>query len=120
MGNRIGRLADTRGPQGFRGGPALAGGVDRLFPAAGSCGVPVTATAVSVNVTVTQAGADGHVTVYPAGTPLPGTPTVHFRAGQTRANNGVVAVGGAGSLAVTAAPSAGAVHLIIDIAGYFH
>ncbi|MFN2384804.1 MAG: hypothetical protein ABR576_00685 [Thermoanaerobaculia bacterium] len=114
------RLADTRAPDGHRGGPPLAAGFERLFPAAGTCGIPATATAVSVNVTVTQPGSDGHVTIYPGGMPLPGTPTVHFRSGQTRAGNGVVAIVGTGALAVTAGHSTGTVHLVIDTAGYFH
>jgi hypothetical protein len=114
------RLADTRDPDGPRGGPALAAGVERLFPVAGVCGVPATATAVSVNVTVTQPGSDGHVTLYPAGTPVPGAPTVHFRNGQTRAGNAVVALGAPGAIAATAGHAAGTVHLVIDTAGYFH
>src|SRR4029079_6932087 len=59
------RVADTRDPVGPYGGPALAAGVERAFVLASRCGIPLTAKAVSVNVTVTQPAAPGFVVLYP-------------------------------------------------------
>jgi hypothetical protein len=110
------RVADTRDPNGPYGGPALATGVERTFMMSGQCSIPASARAVSLNVTVTQPGAQGHVLLYPAGVSPPVVSTINFRPGQTRANNAIVPLGANGGLAVqSAAPT----HLIIDVNGYF-
>jgi hypothetical protein len=109
-------VADTRAPDGPYGGPALSAGVERVFVITDQCGIPETARAVSFNVTVTQAGAQGHVLLYPAGVSPPLVSAINFRAGQTRANNAIVPLGTGGALAVlSAAPT----HLILDVNGYF-
>ncbi len=107
------RIADTRA------GAPLASGAPRLFPVAGSCGVPHTARAVAVNLTVVAPSAAGHVTVYPGGSPAPATSSISFRAGQVRANNAVLLLGAGGLSAVAVIPSSGQVHLVIDVSGYF-
>jgi hypothetical protein len=117
------RVLDTRNPNGPLGGPAMSSGVLRTFPVAGNCGVPATARALSVNVTVTEAAGSGYVVFAPGGcTVLSGTSNINFGAGQTRANNAVVAlaVDGSGGLTAQAVliPS-GSVQLIVDINGYF-
>jgi Kelch motif len=54
------RLVDTRNPASPTGGPALLAGAVRSFPVTGgACGLPPTAIAVSVNLTVTQPAAQG-------------------------------------------------------------
>lgn len=114
------RLADTRQAAGPTGGPALAGGASRTFVAAGSCGVPSTATSVAINLTVTSTTATGSLTVYPAGTPVPATNTLSFSQGQTRANNAVSQLGAAGDLSIFCAmPSGSTTEAIIDVVGYF-
>ena len=110
------RLADTRDPPGPFGGEALATGVERVFTVIGRCGIPATATSVSLNVTVTQPGSQGHVLFYPGGTSPPLVSTLNFRTGQTRANNAVVPLGAGGTLG---AQSAAPTHIIIDVNGYF-
>lgn len=110
------RIADTRDLAGPYGGPALSVGVERTFVVADRCGIPSTAKAVSLNVTVTQPTAPGHVILYPGGSPAPTVSAINFRAGQTRANNAIVPLGAGGTLAVqSAAPT----HFIIDVNGYF-
>lgn len=109
------RVVDTRGAQG----PALAALRTRDFPVTGVCGVPTTAVAVALNVTVTQATSLGHLRVFPSATPLPLPSTLHYARGETRANNAVVAVGSNGSLAVYCGQATGTAHLILDVAGYF-
>ncbi|HEV2854012.1 MAG TPA: hypothetical protein VHC97_14535 [Thermoanaerobaculia bacterium] len=112
------RLADTRNPNGPLGGPALQPGTVRPFTLTGVCGVPVTAKALSLNVTVTQPGAPGFLTLYPGGQLKPQTSSINFAMGQTRANNAVLPLGdGTGILQVFTAD--GPVHLILDVNGYF-
>jgi hypothetical protein len=116
------RLVDTRLPDGPLDGPALDGKAVRRFAlAAGTCGVPPSALAVSLTVTAVQAAALGYLTLFPGdatGPPL--ASHVNFGAGQTRANNAVVALGadGSGTLKVKNG-SVSPVHLVLDVNGYF-
>ena len=51
------RIADTRNPNGSFGGPSLASGGTRSFPIpSSSCGIPSSAAAYSLNVTVVPSG----------------------------------------------------------------
>lgn len=113
------RVADTRNADGPYGAPALQAGMEREFVIAGQCGIPPGAKAVAFNVTVTQPTAQGHITLFPAGTSLPLASTLNYRPGQTRANNAIVALGSGGALAVLCGQSAGTTHFIIDVTGYF-
>ena len=113
------RLVDTRNPAGSRGGPALGAGAPRTFPISGACGVPATAWAVSLNVTVTQPTTVGNVRLFPGGTPSPQASSLNYAASATRANNAIVALGSAGDLTALASQAGGSVHLILDVNGYF-
>jgi hypothetical protein len=108
------RLADTRAGQA----PALSPGADRVFAVSGRCGVPATARAASVNVTVTGPTQPGDLRLYPAGTGAPFASSVNYGTGQTRANNAVVPLGVSGQLAIHLDQAAGSVHLILDVNGY--
>ena len=110
------RLVDTRGAQG----PAIAAGASRTFTFAGACGLPSGAKSVSLNVTVVAGSTGGNVVVYPGDLAAPGTSTLNFVAGQTRANNAVMglATNGAGTVGVKNRAAA-AVHLVVDVTGYF-
>lgn len=112
------RLADTRGANGPLGGPALQPGAVRPFTLTGICGVPVTAKALSLNVTVTQPNAPGFLTLYPGGQLTPPTSAINFSGGQTRANNAVLPLeDGTGILQIYSA--GGSAHVILDVNGYF-
>jgi hypothetical protein len=114
------RVLDTRGPAGDNGGPALGGGMSRVFPFAGRCGIPATAKAVALNITVIDATQLGHLRLYPGGDPLPGVSTINFLAGQTRANNAIVRLGTGGTVAIySGQPTGGTVQAIVDVTGYF-
>jgi uncharacterized repeat protein (TIGR01451 family) len=114
------RIVDTRLPNGPFGGPALAAGVDRSFDLdAGTCGVPASATAVFLNVTVASPTAAGNVRLFPTGTPLPTVSALNYAAQQTRANNGIFKLNGNGQITVRATQASGTTDLIIDVAGYF-
>jgi hypothetical protein len=115
------RALDTRRPAGPAGGPPLGAGATRAFVAKGVCGVPATARSVSANVTVTNAGAAGTLALYPGDLLAPpNATTLSFRAGQTRANNALVALAADGSGSFRVTNSAGAaVDVVVDVNGWF-
>jgi uncharacterized repeat protein (TIGR03803 family) len=113
------RVIDTRNPDGPLGGPALAAGANRDFILTSACGVPASAVALAINVTVTQPTAAGSLTIFAAGSPMPGTSTINYSAGQTRANNALVAPNAAGAITVHCTQGSGTVQFILDVNGYF-
>jgi hypothetical protein len=110
------RLVDTRAAQG----PALAAGERRVWTVTGgACGVPATASALALNVTVTGAAAQGNIRMAP-GNGLTDSSTINFTKGVTRANNAIVMLSTDGSGGVSATNrSTGSVHLIVDVYGFF-
>jgi len=113
------RVVDTRGEPGPSGGPALLAFSERNFPVAGICGISATARSVAFNFTVVLAGDSGHLTIYPAGTPLPLASTINYGIGKTRANNAIVSLGPTGEVSVLCSQPTGQTHLVIDVVGYF-
>lgn len=114
------RLLDTRGANGTFGGPVLAAGAERVLPVVGQCGLPATAKAVAVNITVTDATAAGFLRAYAAfPATVPSTSVLNFVAGVTRANNAIVALNASGQLAIGNAMAAGSANVVIDVVGYF-
>jgi hypothetical protein len=113
------RLFDTR----TNGGAPLQSGVERVFGIAGACGIPVTARAVSVNLTAIDATGNGNIALFPGDAQAPAVSSINFTLGLTRANNAILALarGGAGTLTARATVNAspGQVHLILDVNGYF-
>lgn len=75
------------------------------------------ATAAAVNVQVVDPTADGYVTVWPLGTPEPGTATVNFQSGETESNSAIIGGGSRGALQFTS-PLA-ATHIVIDLTGVY-
>jgi hypothetical protein len=83
---------------------------------AGSRGIPADATAVSVNVTATEAGEGTFLTAYPCGD-RPQTSTVNLLPWQGAAANGaMVKLSTSGDLCVYALQT---VHIIVDINGIY-
>ena len=116
------RVADTRSPIGPSGGPALGANTTRTFPVAGICGVPSTAIAVAINVTVVNATDLGNLRVYPAGGGTPGASTINFTVNKVRANNAVIPLGTGGEIGVRCdmpAGSTGQTDFLFDVSGYF-
>jgi hypothetical protein len=107
-------VVDTRTSVG-----ALEAGSKRTFDVAGQCGVPPTAKSVALNVTATDATAQGHLTLYETGIPTPDTISIAYRPGQARANNAIVGLDPLGRLTVKCNQPSGTVHLIVDLTGYF-
>jgi glucose/arabinose dehydrogenase len=113
------RVLDTRDSAGPWGGPALAAAADRTFVIAGRCGIPAGARAVAANLTATLASGDGNLIVFPPGGAPPLTSALNFRAGLTRANSAVLMLGPGGDVVVRCSMPSGAVHLILDVTGWF-
>ena len=99
-----------------RGGAPLGGEATRCEQIAGRDGVPDTAKAVAVNLTAVSPTGDGYLATYPDGSPLPGTSTANYAAGQTVANGAIVQVGSGGRICIF---SYAATHLLVDVSGYF-
>lgn len=115
------RIVDTRSgslPSGY-GLPKLSTGTARSFVVIGKphCSIPATAQAVSANVTITQADGLGDLVFYPTGGSRPGTSTINYEPGQNLANAAILPLGDGGAVTVEAEFSA--VHMILDINGYF-
>jgi len=112
------RVLDTRTGTGAPTGKLGAGAALNLT-IAGQAGVPASgAGAVIVNVTVTEPGAPGYVTVYPSNVSAPNASNLNFVAGQTIPNLVVVKLGPDGHVKLTNGSWLGT-HLIGDVAGYF-
>lgn len=79
--------------------------------------VPAGATAVTANVTATDATANGFLTVYPNGLATPNTSNVNYAAGAPQGNGITVKLSSDGKLAIAA--SGGNPNVIIDITGYY-
>jgi hypothetical protein len=112
-------VADTRDPDGPFGGPSLQAGEIRDVTMTGSCGIPLDATAVSLNVTVVGPTAPGHIRVFSQGAAIPLASTLNYAVGQTRANNAIIRLGTGGALSVFCGQNSGTTDVIIDVNGFF-
>jgi hypothetical protein len=117
------RLVDTRPGSSFTGvfgPPSIPGGTARTIPIWGQCGVPPgIALAYSLNFTVSppSPGAPlSFMTVYPSGTPRPGTSLLNDPMGLVLANAAVVPASATGAIDVYMAQT---YDLILDINGYY-
>ncbi len=115
------RLIDTRNSTGAdAGAPALVAGQTRVFAISGKCGLPSSAEALTVNVTVTSPTASGNLKIYRADLATePNATNISFAAGATRANNAIVGLAADGSGIKVLDNSAGSVHFVLDVNGYF-
>ena len=117
------RVVDTRDatkPSGL-GPPSLVGeAAARSFTLpSGPCGIPVTAQAYSLNVTVVPQGELGYITVWPTGQSQPLASTLNSLDGEVQANAAVVAAGTGGSAGAISVFATNNTDLILDINGYF-
>jgi hypothetical protein len=116
------RVADTRavggsGLTGYFGPPQMTAGSTRSFPIpSSSCGVPATAQAYSLNMTVVPPGPLNYITTWPTGQDMPLVSTLNDLSGTIVANAAIVPAGSNGAVSVFAYD---ATDLVIDITGYF-
>lgn len=108
---------DTRTGVGGAAGP-LVGGATRTVPVAGRVGVPAAGvSAVLVDVSAVQPTLGTYLRLWGDGTPAPALSMVNVDAGKTVSNTAAVPLGANGR--VTVWNSAGAVHVVLDVLGYF-
>ena len=82
---------------------------------AGRAGVAASAEGVVANVTVTEPGGPGYVTVYLCGQAFPLASNVNFSGGQTVANLVLTGIGSGGSIRLFSSVAA---HLVVDVTGW--
>jgi hypothetical protein len=116
------RAFDSR--NGGSGGPFVAGAARRTINLRTACPqIPIGAISASLNVTTTSPSADGFVSFVMGGCTAPAaTQTLWFKAGGTRANNATLPLSTDGGclLGAEVGPTPGmAVHVILDVTGYF-
>ncbi|MGW6984851.1 PKD domain-containing protein [Streptomyces sp. NPDC054932] len=110
------RFVDTREGLGTSRGK-LAARSAFTTGISGLQGVPQNITAVALNVTVTEPGGLGHLTVSGDG-PVPTASNLNFVAGQTVANAVIVPVAADGTIKVFNGAYLPA-HVVVDVVGYY-
>ena len=121
------RVVDTRGPVGPQGGPALAANTVRSFSIinVNGCGVPTTAKAAAINITVVQPTDNGDLRLFPYQSAVPLASAINFSTLDfALANGAIVPLANIGGLDISVQNdmppgSPGNVHLVIDVTGYF-
>ena len=110
------RIADTRNANGPFGGPILAAGSTRDFiiPSS-SCGIPSTAQAYALNVTVVPPAGLDYLTLWPSGATQPTVSTLNSD-GRVKAAAAIVGAGPSGGVSVFVTDNT---HVVLDISGYF-
>jgi hypothetical protein len=107
------RVADTRNT-----GTPIQGGTSQNFAVQGTCGIPVSAAAYSLNVTVVPRGPLNYLTVWPAGETQPVVSTLNSVDGRIKANAAIVGAGSSDGGAVSVYAT-NTTDVVLDIDGYF-
>lgn len=113
------RAVDTRNPVATNGGPIFAAASTRNFAIRGTCGVPVSAKAVSINVTITGATQSSFLTLWPSGGTKPVVSTINFESADPALANGAIIGLSALAQDLSVYNDFGQVHVILDVTGYF-
>jgi hypothetical protein len=112
------RLLDTRVGNGLSA--KLTANMPATFQVTGRGGVPADATAVTGNLTVTDATAGWAVYLGPDPIANPSSSTINFNKAETLANGLTVALSATGTLSATYMGPAGATtDLVFDVSGYY-
>jgi hypothetical protein len=112
------RIADTRNPAGPFGAPFLHGqAAARAFAIPSSlCGIPTTAQAYALNMTVVPHGPLGFLTAFPCGQPQPLASNLNSIDGRVKAVAAILPAGTNGAACFFASNDT---ELVLDINGYF-
>jgi hypothetical protein len=109
------RVVDTRNGTGGISGSQPAGTI-QTWAIAGTNGIPANAVGLVGNLTAAEYSAQGHLAIFPGGTPFPGTSTVNFApVSYGWANSFIVAFGAGGQVSVYCHARS---QVIIDAVGY--
>jgi hypothetical protein len=117
------RLVDTRTYSGnpYQGaGHTFSSGTNQTYIIGGytSDSIPVSATAVVANVTVTNTSANGgYFVIYPDNASMPATSNINWQEGQTVSDVNMLALGSDGG--ITAVAENSSADLIIDVSGWY-
>jgi Peptidase family M23 len=106
------RVADSRSSFSLT---SFTPGTVNYLTIAGHGGVPANATAVIVNMTVTNPNAAGWLRAWPCGQAIPDTSNLNYTDGQTIANGALLALGEKGRLCFQATTK---LDLIVDVMGW--
>ncbi len=106
------RLADSRQSLSLT---TFTPGTVNYLTIAGHGGVPANATAVMVNMTVTNPAGAGWLRAWPCGQTIPDTSTLNYTDGQTVANGALMQLGAGGKLCFQATTG---LDLIVDVMGW--
>src|SRR5262249_42991815 len=99
------------------GGPIINGGQPRIYPVPQSaCGIPSTARAYSLNVTVVPGGPLAYLSLWPSDVSQPLVSTLNSFDGSVVSNAAIVPAAASGAISVFVTNTA---HVILDINGYF-
>ncbi|WP_208028310.1 TolB family protein [Rhabdothermincola sediminis] len=112
------RILDSRA--GSKVGPYSSpwgAGTTRDVQVTGVGGVPSTATAVVLNVTVTETSDSSFLSVWPKGQARPTVSSLNWQAGWTVPNAVTVKVGVGGMVSMF--NNRGSVHVIVDVVGFY-
>jgi len=110
------RRLDTRSGLGVGVARRLGAGQRLDLAVAGAAGVPADALAALLNVTAITPTAGGHLTVWPAGEPQPGSSNLNFSPGEVVPNLVLAKIGAAGKVSMSNA--AGQLDVAADLVGY--
>ena len=119
------RIVETRSVPGYttidgqlQGIGAIGAGQTLSVPVAGRGSVPSTGvSAVALNVTAVDAGAESYLTVFPGGASKPNASNLNVLGGQTIANMVIAKVGADGSISIY--NNSGFVNVVVDVMGWF-
>jgi hypothetical protein len=113
------RAVDTR--LGFGG--IVHASTERSFSMKGVCGVPASAKAVSLNLTIVGPNTEGFFSLWPFGGVFPVVATINFVAGEPAIANGAIVPIAAGTPDLLGAygtqSGLGTTHAVMDVTGYF-
>lgn len=110
------RLLDSRGVSEYYK-PWGPGETREVAVAGDGTGAPANATAVVLNATGVAPSAATHLTLWPAGQPMPLASNLNLPPGDTRANLAITKVGIAGNVAFY--NNSGTTNIVADVVGYY-
>jgi hypothetical protein len=97
----------------------MQAGTQRDFQVRGNCGIPLSAKAVAINLTITGATQPSFVAIWPSGIPYPNVSTINFDPSNWALANGAIVGLSQNTNDLSVGNASGSVHVIIDVTGYF-